>query len=445
VERTTDPDDARAVAPGAFPHLRLRARATALFELPWDRPLAEWTSDLARFRRLDVGPSRHLVRFLEYEGILFALKEEPIEIARKEFEVLRHLEDKGLPAVAAVGLAEAPERESAILVTEYLLHSLQYRRLLMRFPLGPGGYRDRLLDAMAWLLFDLHRGGVYWGDCSLANTLFRRDGDRIQAYLVDAETSEVHETLSDGQREYDLEILVENVAYGLADLAALQGRDEGPDDAIAAADAVVSRYRVLWDELHETPDLPPGDRQAVRRRIRKLNELGFSVDEIELEPSGRGPNVRLRLTVARRAFHARELRRQTGIVALENQARLLLNDLHEYGAWLQWYERRAIDPAVVAERWKNEVFEPTLDRLSRVVGPDRDIVQAYCDLLEHKWLLSERAGRDIGMQAALDSYVASGAPAPEVAGSDGTDATEAADAADAAEVAELVDATDATA
>ena len=139
-----------------------------------------------------------------------------------------------------MGLAEAPERDSGILVTEYLAHSLQYRRLLMRFPLGPGGYRDRLLDAMAWLLFDLHRGGVYWGDCSLANTLFRRDGDRIQAYLVDAETSEVHPSLSDGQREYDLEILVENVAYGLADLAALQGRDEGPDDAIAAADAVVA-------------------------------------------------------------------------------------------------------------------------------------------------------------------------------------------------------------
>ena len=74
-----------------------------------------------------------------------------------------------------------------------------------------------------WLLVDLHRGGVYWGDCSLANTLFRRDGDRIQAYLVDAETSEVHPSLSDGQRAFDLDILVENVAFGLADLAALPG------------------------------------------------------------------------------------------------------------------------------------------------------------------------------------------------------------------------------
>ena len=94
----------------------------------------------------------------------------------------------------------------------------------MRLPPTSAIYRDRLLDAMAFLLVDLHRRGVFWGDCSLANTLFRRDGDRIQAYLVDAETSEVFPELSDGQRAYDLEILVENVAFGLADLAAMQGR-----------------------------------------------------------------------------------------------------------------------------------------------------------------------------------------------------------------------------
>ena len=90
---------------------------------------------------------------------------------------------------------------------------------------------------MALLLVDLHRAGVYWGDCSLANTLFRRDGDRIQAYLVDAETGEAFPSLSDGQRDYDLEILVENVAFGLADLAAYLGRDE-MDEAIEAAQSV---------------------------------------------------------------------------------------------------------------------------------------------------------------------------------------------------------------
>jgi hypothetical protein len=399
----------------SFPRLRLRTSATELFDLPWDRPLADWPEDGLQFRELPVGPSRHLVRFLDVGGTTFALKDEPLDVARREFDVLRHLEEEGLPAVSAVGLAEAPERDAGILVTQYLAYSLQYRRLLMRVPLEPGAYRDRLLDAMSWLLVDLHRGGVYWGDCSLANTLFRRDGNRMQAFLVDAETSEVHPSLSDGQRAYDLEILVENVAFGLADLAELQGRSD-TDEAIAAAESVRDRYELLWTKLHEEPDLQPGDRQAVRARIRKMNELGFSVDEIKVRPAGSGDRLRLQLAVTTRRFHARELEKRTGIVALENQARLLLNDLSEYGAWLSWYEQRSLDPETIADRWLREVYEPTLARIAAVVEPGRDLVQAYCDLLEHKWLLSEKAGRDVGMAAAMDAYLDLGAPAPEAAG-----------------------------
>ncbi|HEV8280909.1 MAG TPA: lipopolysaccharide kinase InaA family protein, partial [Candidatus Limnocylindrales bacterium] len=201
-----------------------------------------------RFRELPIGPSRHLVRFLVGDRRTYALKEEPLAVARTEFDVLRHLRVQGLPAVQAVGLSESREHDTAVLITEYLEYSIQYRRLLMRFPLGPGPYRDRLLDAMAWLLVDLHRAGVYWGDCSLANTLFRRDGDKIQAFLVDAETSEIHPSLSDGQRAYDLEILVENVAFGLADLGAMQGRDDAADDAVEAAASVRTRYAAVWDE-----------------------------------------------------------------------------------------------------------------------------------------------------------------------------------------------------
>ena len=56
---------------------------------------------------------------------------------------------------------------------------------------------------------------------------------------------------------------------------------------------------------------------------------------------------------------------------------------------------------------------PTLRRIASRVGPDRDPVQAYCDVLEHKWLLSEQAGRDVGLATAIESYLAEGAPAPE--------------------------------
>ena len=395
-----------------FPRLRLRDEVASLLDLPWEQSLARWDPTGHRFRELPVGPSRHLVRFLVSDGLVYALKELPSVVAEREFTVLRHLEEAGLPAVRAVGLAERPERGDAILVTEYLRHSMQYRRLLMRLRDVSAAYRDGLLDAMALLLVDLHRGGVYWGDCSLANTLFRRDGDRIQAYLVDAETSEVHPGLSDGQRRFDLDILVENVAFGLADLAAYQGRPEEVDAAIESAESVRVRYDAVWHELYGQPDLIPGDRRAIRSRLRRLNDLGFSVD-LEVDPVGAAGTVRLRTLVTTRRYHANELERRTRLRTLEGQARILLNDLAEYHAWLEFYERRPVDADEAADRWLREVYRPTQARIVVFVGPDRDLVQTYCDVLEHKWLLSERAGRDVGLDTAIESYVAEGAPAPE--------------------------------
>ena len=398
-----------------FPRLRLREPSPALLELPWEKPLADWSAGQLAFRELPVGPSRHLVRFLVTDGELFALKEEPIDIAEREYAVLRHLEEAALPGVTPVGLAADPEREAAILVTRYLPNSLQYRRLLSRVPPGPGYLRDQLLDAMAGLLVDLHRGGVYWGDCSLANTLFRRDGNKVQAYLVDAETSELHPELSDGQRDYDLEVLVENVAFGFADLAAMHGRDDLFDDALAAAESVRHRYLALWGELTAEIEVGVDERFEIAARVRRLNDLGFAVAEIELGP-GEAGRVRMRAAVTNRRFHASELERLTGLRALEGQARLLFNDLHQYGAWLERGERRTIAQAEAAARWLTDVYKPALRRLADVIGPGGDAVQAYCDVLETKWLRSEKARSDVGLQASIDAYIASGAVGPEISG-----------------------------
>ena len=194
----------------------------------------------------------------------------------------------------------------------------------------------------------------------------------------------------------------------------MQGREGASDDAVEAAETVRARYAAVWDELHLEPELSADDRHAVRARIRRLNELGFAVDEITLEPTGNGENVvRLKVAVANRRFHARELERLTGLVALEGQARLLLNDLHEYQAWLEHEEGRSISEKEAAERWLVNVLEPSLRELVPAIGPGRDPLQAYCDVLEQKWILSELAGKDVGLSAAMDAYLGLGAPAPE--------------------------------
>src|SRR6476620_5831266 len=231
------------------PDVRLRAPTAGLLALPWDRPLAQWNPPEVPLRDIAVGPSRHLVKFVEADVALWAVKDMPARIAAKEYVVLRRLEEMELPAVRPAGLVLQPEFDTAILVTRYLEGSWQYRRLFMRLPPDQPKHRERLLDAMAGLMVELHRHGVFWGDCSLANTLFSRDGQILQAWLVDAETSEVHSILSRGQREHDLDIMVETVAEGLVDLAERLGRSSLEDVLIAEAEQTRDRYDRLWDAL----------------------------------------------------------------------------------------------------------------------------------------------------------------------------------------------------
>jgi tRNA A-37 threonylcarbamoyl transferase component Bud32 len=392
--------------------IRLRAASPGLIALPWLEPLGQWPPEAADFRDLDVGPSRHLVRFVQADGVTYALKELPARVADKEYRVLRDLELRELPAVSPIGLVDQADTGNSILVTEYLAHSWQFRRLFRRLPRELVKHRERLLDALASLLVDLHRAGVYWGDCSLANTLFKRDGQTLQAFLVDAETSEVHPGLTDGQRALDLGILVENVAGDLVDVALETGESgERMDEDLAAAESVADRYRALWEELTHEETFGPDERYKVEARVRRLNELGFAVDELALVPAaGDRSRLRLKVAVANRRFHAIELQRLTGLEVGEGQATILRNDLCAFQS------RLATDDDLAAGfRWRTEVFLPGMARAAAAVGPDADPIQAYCDLLEVRWLLSEQAGQDVGDEAALAALASRQTPSESAA------------------------------
>lgn len=394
------------------PAIRLRVPTPGLLALPWLEPLRDWDATEVPFRDIPVGPSRHLVRFVETDGALWALKELPHRIAEKEYAVLRDLEARSLPAVRPAGLVVQPDEGNAILVTRYLERSWQYRRLLMRIPPEQRAHRDRLLDAMASLLVDLHRNGVFWGDCSLANTLFSRDGQVLQAWLVDAETSEIHPQLSSGQRQHDVDILVENVAAGLYDLALRLDQSEDMFDALVEeAASVATRYEALWEVLHAEPVISYDERFQIEGQIRKIHELGFAVDEVNLQFTGDGTQaLQLKLVVAARRFHATQLQNITGLDVGEGQAKILLADLRAYQGKLQRETSTFISEQIAARRWTDDVLTPGMERAHKAVGGVGEPIQAYCDLLEVRWLLSERAGEDVGDTVALDALSKSSVP-----------------------------------
>src|SRR3954454_13663478 len=342
------------------PEFRLRTPSPGLLALPWDRALSEWNVPDVPLRDIAVGPSRHLVKFVEADDVLWAVKDMPARIAAKEYDVLRRLEEMELPAVRPAGLVLQPEFDTAILVTRYLEGSWQYRRLFMRLPPDQPRHRARLLDAMAGLLVELHRHGVFWGGCSFANTLFSRDGQLLAAWLVDAETSEIHPSLSRGQRRHDLEILVENVAEGLGDLAERLGLpEEMHSTLIAEAEQVLLRYETLWELLHAEPVFGFNDRYRVEGTIRQLNELGFAVDELSLQPDSADPSrLRVRVAVGDRRYHAQHLQDLTGLDVGEGQATILLGDLHAYQAQLCLEAGHDVDESTAARLWQIEVLTP---------------------------------------------------------------------------------------
>jgi hypothetical protein len=388
-------------------HFRLLARSeqAALLALPWTLPLEEWPeSQLVEVER---GIGRHVVRFVELSGGLFALKELPVRVAMREYRLLGELERQNVPSVEAEGIvteriAEDGGQLDAILITRYLEFSLPYRILLARSVLPAP--QPAMRAALAELLVRLHLIGFFWGDCSLSNALFRRDAGALSAYLVDAETAELHDALSDGQRGYDLDIVQENLSGELMDLEAELERPL-VDDPYEFAEDVRRRYDELWSELTRDETFKIGEGHRLEERLRRLNELGFDVEEVEL--TGGGDEVRLRLQskVVEPGHHQRRLMRLTGLDAQENQARRLLNDITRYRAYLERKGERPVSDAAAAGRWLAEVFEPTIAAIPPELRGRRAAAELFHEILEHRWFLSEKAKRDVGLAKAISDYI----------------------------------------
>jgi len=370
---------------------------------PLEKSLAEWT--IPGLQRV-AGLHRHVVRLLEVGATSYVIKELPDPLALREWRLLRELAEAGLPTAEVVGVVTGRDDEAdGLLITRHLDYSLPYRSLLSGRGLRIPYLGERLLDAMAGLLVRLHLAGFYWGDCSLSNTLYRRDAGALSAYIIDVETSERHPELSRGQRALDLQIATENVLGGLLDLQ-MGGHLADGIDPVDTALAIESSYERLWQELTGVDEFNADETFRVDQRLRRLHDLGFDASELELVTAVDGARLRLVPRVVEHGYHAQKLRSLTGIEAGENQARRLLNDISRYRAVLEQRGGRKVVEPVAAARWLDERFGRALAGIPAAMSAKLEPAELYHQVLEHRWFLSERAGGDVGIDEAVKSYVA---------------------------------------
>jgi hypothetical protein len=382
-------------------------------DLPWHLSLSNWTGACQRLVVVRRGLSRHPVVFVDYDGHLFALKELPTGIAQKESDLLSHIEQLRVPTVAPIGTinTHTASGEASVLITRFLERSIPYSSLFLHYALTR--YRSHLLDAMAGLLVQLHVAGVFWGDCSLSNTLFRRDAGALQAYLVDAETAEIYPPrLNPTLRYHDLEIMEENLDGELRDLAvagALDSELSTHADHIGAY--VRQRYQKLWEEITREQLIGDNERYRIQERIRALNALGFSVRQVEILPAEKGDKIRLRAMVTDRNFHRDQLIKLTGLEAEEGQAQQMMNEILEVKGILSRENNRSTPLSVAANTWLERDYKPVMHILEPILAAQKTMEEynspneLYCQVLEHKWYLSERAHHDVGHIAAAEDFL----------------------------------------
>ena len=394
----------------ATPHVQIRPGNPDFLDLPWEQTISNWAHD--RIVEMPAGIHRHPIVFTAYEQGVFVIKELPRHLAKREYSVLRALEERTRKAAKPVGLVERQwidphDEPSAALITRYVDHTFPYRHLVSGPGFGPR--REQLLDAVAGLLVELHLAGCYWGDCSLSNVLYRYDAETIEAIMIDAETSRLRENLSAGQRNEDIEIMKLNLAGEMADLAAMTGVEIDSAD-LHLGDDVAARYELLWAELDQGLIIEREETYRIRERVARLNELGFSVDDVYLDPTDNGNLVRLSLSVAGRTFHSERLRQLTGIEASENQARVILTDLNYFLA--KHGSMTASGKSVGTFKWLTTSFEPIVGRIAEVRAGDR--VQGYCDFLNHRYMLAQQRSQDVANEEALADWMQNGMPGFEL-------------------------------
>ena len=338
-----------------------------------------------RFVHVKSGLSRHVVRFVESGEDRFAVKETTVEIGRREFLNYSEVARRGIPTLTPVGVVVRDEGARTVrtnigmqrqeVQTAYLVTRLMEKVIPDSFLFKRAFSRDnrrRIWNAVIDLFVQLHANGIYWGDASLANMLIHFSTEhvpevgrrtRLQAILADAETVEIRSSLSERLRLADVELFLESMLWTEADVVA-SGVVRDPMLTQADQEYIIRHYR---------------ERYALDEEMRSF-ELLTHID----------------------------VDRVLGTFEFEGTGKLLLQHIQEHKWYLSERGGREVPLTTAAEDWYSRVFRPVCGVFHEHglmdLFPERTAATLYVAIMEHKYFMSEREHRDVGLVPALEDY-----------------------------------------
>jgi hypothetical protein len=361
------------------------AHLQAMKKLPWRHPIEQWRKLGVKHLDIKQGAGRHPVVFVRVAGQDYVIKELGLEAAKREVENYSEILARGVHTLVPVGYVAREEalrglrtrigvqyektvaaHSVTLLMDRVVPDSFLYRRAFK-----PEN-RQRIWDAIVDLFVELHTNGIYWGDASLANTLVKflkveipHIGKRTQlkAYLADAETVEIHKTISDSLRQADIDFFLESMDWLNEDLRA---------------------SGIVRDDLATA-----SDKEYVQTQYEKMFDVAVEGKEFERR-------------------HGIDMRRYLGPV----RDVIYFDTLDKHIAEHKWYlserEKQEVDMKVAAQDWLDHVFLPTCELFKREgvldFFPGKTASELYVETMTHKYYLSKEQQSDVGILFAIRDY-----------------------------------------
>lgn len=442
----TTPDDEMGERRVKATHLA-RTDWTRLRALPWGTPLEEWPERGVATLTVRRGESRHPVLFVEAGRRRYAIKETSPVAARREIGVLEELQRRRCNALEPAGwvvvrgdpiyvgdVAGRPQYMSGDV--GYCITRLAERvlpqSLLYRYPFTDPNKR-LLWNAIAELLLDLHEAGVYWGDPSLANVLMDLSGHRLTAVMADAETAEVvNGPLDEGLRRQDLDSFVESLEWQAEDIRIARELSE-EQRLVTEGDAYdfLSRYaglRAERERAHARNRSVPLFARAreIERSVQRLNALGYGVLaggtralrsglEVGLEDITTGmalaseavdPGMKLQIATLRPGWYVQRLRELLGVRVPRVYARRIYQHINVHKWLMSERAGRDVGMAVAARDWLEYEHQPAMAFLESYLPHANSamLYAAYVAILDHTWEMSLREQRPVPLEEGAMDY-----------------------------------------